>query len=308
MEIFAHIVLKIILPIMILISVGFIANKRLNLDSRTFAKIFIYIFVPAVFFTKIYYATVITMDAWLILAYIMTIQLLMLAISELGARIFSYSRNKRKALGNSLMFFNSGNYGLPLADLVFKGLPTAMTIQVLIMLIQNVTSNTFGVFQASSANSTRWRSIRNMLEMPTLYVLATVTLVKIFSVEVPEQILVPLKYMSDGFIGIALIGLGVQLAEIRLDLKFGDVLFPCCIRLLLSPLLGYLVVLALGIKGVLAQSMVIGVATPTAVNTAILALQYDNEPEYASRIVYFTTLFSPISLSVVIYFATTYLK
>ena len=307
MDIFAHIVLKIILPIMILIAVGFIANKRLNLDSRTFAKIFIYIFVPAIFFTKIYYATVLTKDAWLILAYVMAIQLLMLVISELGARIFSYSRNRRKALGNSLMFFNSGNYGLPLADLVFKGLPNAMTIQVLIMLIQNVTSNTFGVFQASSANATRWKSIRNMLEMPTLYVLATVVVVKVFCIEVPEQILVPLKYISDGFIGIALIGLGVQLAEIKLDFRFGDVLFPCCIRLLLSPLLGYLLVLVLGIKGVLAQSMVIGVATPTAVNTAILALQYDNEPEYASRIVYFTTLLSPISLSAVIYFATTYL-
>jgi predicted permease len=36
--------------------------------------------------------------------------------------------------------------------------------------------------------------------------------------------------------------------------------------------------------------MVSDVATPTAVNTAILALQYDNEPEYASGIVYFTTL------------------
>jgi predicted permease len=45
------------------------------------------------------------------------------------------------------------------------------------------------------------------------------------------------------------------------------------IRLLLSPLLGYLIVVALGVKGTLAQSMVIGVATPTAVNTAILALQ-----------------------------------
>jgi predicted permease len=175
------------------------------------------------------------------------------------------------------------------------------------MLIQNVTSNTFGVFQASSANSSPGKSIRNMLAMPTLYVLAVVLIVKLFSIQVPEQILVPLKYISDGFIGIALIALGVQLAEIKLDLKFGDVLVPCCIRLLLSPLLGYLLVLALGVKGILAQSMVIGVATPTAVNTAILALQYNNESEYASRIVYFTTLFSPLSLSVVIYFATTYL-
>ena len=246
-------------------------------------------------------------DIWFILAYIMAIQLLMLVISVLAARMFAYSRSRSMALGNSLMFFNSGNYVLPLADLVFKGLPNAMTIQVLIMLIQNVTSNTFGVFQASSANSSRRKSIRNVLEMPTLYVLAVVLIVKLFNIQVPEQIMVPLNYIADGFIGIALIALGVQLAEIKLDLKFGDVLLPCCIRLLLSPLLGYLIVLALGVKGVLAQSMVIGVATPTAVNTAILALQYNNEPEYASRIVYFTTLFSPISLSVVIYFATTYL-
>ena len=307
MAIFTHIVLKIMLPIMILIAVGFIANKRLNLDSRTFAKIFIYVFVPAIFFTKIYYASVPLKEAWFILAYIMAMQLLMLVIAALCKRFFSYSRSRSVALGNSLMFFNSGNYGLPLADLVFKGLPNAMTTQVLIMLIQNVTSNTFGVFQISSANSSRRQSLRNMLEMPTLYVLAVVLIVKLFSIEVPEQILVPLKYLSDGFIGIALIALGVQLAEIKLDFRFGDVLLPCCIRLMLSPLLGYLIVLALGVKGILAQSMVIGVATPTAVNTAILALQYNNEPEYASRIVYFTTLFSPISLSVVIYFATAYL-
>lgn len=305
MSILVFIVLKIMLPIMVLIAVGFIANRKLKLDSRTFAKIFIYIFVPAVFFTKIYYASVPLKEIWFILAYVLVIQLVMLAIASFCTHMFAYSRSRGVALGNSLMFFNSGNYGLPLADLVFKGSPGAMTIQVLIMLIQNITSNTFGVFQASSANSSRRQSISNMLEMPTLYVLAVVLSVKLFSIEVPEQIMVPLKYISDGFIGIALIALGVQLAEIKLDFKFGDVMLPCCIRLLLSPLIGYLIVLALGLKGILAQSMVIGVATPTAVNTAILALQYNNEPEYASRIVYFTTLFSPLSLSLVIYFATT---
>ena len=223
MAIFAYIVLKIILPIMILIAVGFLANKRLNLDSRTFAKIFIYIFVPAVFFSKIYYASVVLNDVWFILAYVMAIQLLMLAIALLCTRLFGYTRSRGVALGNSLMFFNSGNFGLPLADLVFKGLPNAMTIQVLIMLIQNVTGNTFGVFRASSANSTRRQSLRNMLELPTLYVLAVVLVVKLFNLEVPEQILVPLKYISDGFIGFALIALGVQLAEITLDFRFSDV-------------------------------------------------------------------------------------
>lgn len=113
MAILTHIVLKIMLPIMILIAVGYIANKRLNLDSRTFARIFIYIFVPAIFFTKIYYASVPLKKVWFILAYVMAIQLLMLVIALLVTRVFAYSRSRGMALGNSLMFFNSGNYGHP---------------------------------------------------------------------------------------------------------------------------------------------------------------------------------------------------
>lgn len=80
-------------------------------------------------------------------------------------------------------------------------------------------------------------------------------------------------------------------------------LFPCCVCWLVSPLLGYLLVLAMDNNGVLAQSMVIGVATPTAVNTAILhSISTMNR-----SMPYFITLLSPVSLTAVIYLATRYL-
>jgi hypothetical protein len=47
-------------------------------------------------------------------------------------------RGRRLAFGNSLMFFNSGNYGLPLVDLAFRGDPVAVTGQLMIILIQNI--------------------------------------------------------------------------------------------------------------------------------------------------------------------------
>ena len=76
---------------------------------------------------------------------------------------------------------------------------------------------------------------------------------------------------------------------------------PCFIRLILSPFLGFLLVLAMGIKGELAQALIIGVSTPSAVNTAILAREFNNEPDYAAKIVFYSTLLSGLSMSLVIY-------
>jgi predicted permease len=74
-----------------------------------------------------------------------------------------------------------------------------------------------------------------------------------------------------------------------------------CIRLLLSPLAGYLLVLALGLKGILAQSLIIGVSTPSAVNTAIIAKEFESEPEFAAKGVLATTVLSTVTIPVVIY-------
>jgi predicted permease len=170
-----------------------------------------------------------------------------------------------------------------------------------VMLIQNISTSTFGVFQVSSGKSGYRQALQNMLVMPSLYVLAVVLLVKGFAIKLPDQLLQPLRYISGGFVGLALITLGVQLAEVKAKFRVHDVFLASLIRLVLSPLLGFLLVRLLGIHGMLAKSLIIGVATPTAVNTAILAREFDNEPEYAAQIVLVSTLFSVVTLSTIIY-------
>ena len=211
---------------------------------------------------------------------------------------------QKKAFSNSLLFFNSGNYGLPLAELVFKGDPLAVSVQVFIMLIQNITGNTFGVFQASTGSSGYRQALRNVLLMPSPYVLAAVLIVKIAKIQVPGLIMTPLQYIANGFIAIALLTLGVQLAGIKFNFNFRDIFVSCFIRLMLSPLIGLLLVTLLGAKGVLAQSLIIGASTPTAVNTAIIAKEFDNEPDYCSQIVFVSTIMSAITISVIIYFVS----
>jgi len=301
MDTFLYIVINIILPIFFLIAVGFIGQTKLKMDIRTFTKLNIYIFVPSVLFLKIYETNVTFEFFSQVLVYIFIIQVVMLLLGQLISKAFGYSRSIKKAFCNSLLFFNSGNYGLPLVELVFNGDPVAVASQVFIMLIQNVTTNTFGVFQASSGNSTTKKALKNILKMPSIYVILLVIAVKTFHITMPELILVPLGYIAKGFIAIALITLGAQLSEMKIKIKLRDILLSSLTRLVLSPLLGFLLVWVMGIRGVLAQALVIGVSTPSAVNTAFIAKEFDNEPEYASQIVFVSTIMSALTISLVIY-------
>jgi predicted permease len=298
---FLYIFTKIILPIFTLVAIGFVAQKKLKMDVRTFTRVNVYIFVPAVMFTKIYASEVGLDFVGIILGFNLCIIGSMFIISELAARIFKYPRGIKKAFGNSLQFYNSGNYGLPLADLAFRGSSVALAGQVFIMLIQNILTNTLGVFQASSGSSSYGKALKNILRMPSLYMLAVVLTVKGAGITIPTSLMVPLDYISNGFIAIALLTLGVQLAEIKVAFRFKDAFLASFIRLVVSPLLGYLFVTLIGIHGVLAQSLIVGVSTPSAVNTAILAREFDNEPEYASQIVLVSTLLSAVTVSTVIY-------
>ncbi len=298
---FLYIFTKIILPIFILVAIGFVAQRKLKMDVRTFTRVNVYIFVPVVMFTKIYTSEVGLDFVGIVVGFNLCIIASMFIISELASRIFKYPRGIKKAFGNSLQFYNSGNYGLPLADLAFKGSSVALAGQVFIMLIQNILTNTLGVFQASSGSSSYGKALKNILRMPSLYMLAVVLTVKGTGISVPENLMVPLDYISNGFIAVALLTLGVQLAEIKVAFRFKDAFLASFIRLVVSPLLGYLFVTLMGIHGVLAQSLIVGVSTPSAVNTAILAREFDNEPGYASQIVLISTLLSAFTVSTVIY-------
>jgi predicted permease len=301
MATFGYILLNILLPIFSLVLIGFVTQKLLRMDSRTFSRLNIYILIPAVLFVKIYEARVSLRFVGQVLFFVITIETLMYVLGAALARFLKYPRGISKAFINSLLFFNSGNYGLPLVELAFNGNPIATASQVFVMLTQNVSTSTFGVFQASSGKSSYRQALQNMMMMPSLYVLAIVLIVKGCAIKVPLQLMMPLQYISGGFVGLALITLGVQLAEVKAKFRVNDVLLASFVRLILSPVLGFFLVWLLGIHGILAKSLIIGVSTPTAVNTAIIAREFDNEPEYAAQMVLVSTLFSAVTLSVIIY-------
>ncbi|MBJ6950237.1 AEC family transporter, partial [Vibrio cholerae] len=72
-------------------------------------------------------------------------------------------------------------------------------------------------------------------------------------------------------------------------------------RLLMGPLVAFAMIYLLNIDGIVAQSLFIASSFPTSRNTSTIAMEYQIEPELHAQIVLFSTLFSIITVTVVIY-------
>jgi hypothetical protein len=297
---------EILLPIIIMITAGFVFQKIFNVDIRTFSKLSIYLLVPVLVFTKLYGIDISGEFFVQVVPFVLLLELAMYVIAVIFSAIFRFNRSIRKAFTNSLVLINTGNYGIPLIDLVFRGNPLADSSQIFIVAIQNITTSTFGVFQASSGNSSRKRALINMIKMPTIYAILLVVLLRALKVTIPGTIMIPLNYITDAFIAFALLALGVQLASVKLGYKIWQVMGVSALKLIVAPLAAFGLTQLLDIQGVLGAALIIGLSTPTAVNTAILAHEFDNEPEFAAQVVFMTTVLCTFTLPIVIYFVRGY--
>src|SRR5690606_16720112 len=104
----------------------------------------------------------------------------------------------------------------------------------------------------------------------------------------------------DGFISVALITLGAQVAKLSFKSLEYRVWLSVILRLVVCPIIGLALIFLFQFDGMMAQALLISTAMPTSINSAIIAQEYDNEPEMAARIVLISTLVSSITVSVVI--------
>ncbi len=299
---FTHILLNISLPIIILIGLGFGLQKIFNLDVRTLVKLNIYLTVPAMVFVKLYTSDLSSAMVLQILPFYIILIVALFLISQLLSVFLSYDRRERKAMGNIFILNNTGNYGIPLIDLTFSGDPIAVSSNIIIIIMQNIISSTFCVYQASAGKSSTKQALLNVIKIPSIYAIALAVLFKSFNVTVPSTIAIPLDYITNMFVAFALVTLGAKLAEVKAFRNIKKVVLITAVKMLLAPVLAFGIVKLLGIEGVLAQALIIGISTPVAVNAAIIAKEFDNKPDFTAQIVFATTIFCTFTLPFVIFF------
>src|SRR5699024_5484840 len=236
-----------------------------------------------------------------VLLFMLLFVLILYILGFIAAKILKLDKLKRVTFTNSVIFFNSGNFGVPVNDLVFRSDPFAMSIQVIILMFQNILLFSYGVFSLQSLDGSKIKALLAYFKMPVMYAMLLGIIFNWYDVAVADLVMVPVTYLADGMIALALLLLGMQVAEKELTKGLGTVYDSLIIRLIAGPLIVLGIIYLFGMSGVLAQALFIASAMPTSVNSAVIAQEYNNHPDYAAQIVLFSTLFSAITVSIVIY-------
>jgi hypothetical protein len=109
--------------------------------------------------------------------------------------------------------------------------------------------------------------------------------------------------MKNSLVATALITLGVQLSKTKIEFRDMKVYLTVVVRLVVGPILALALIAVFGFTGIIAQVLFIISALPPAVNTALIAVEFENHANFATQTVVVATLFSAITLTFTIYFA-----
>lgn len=304
MSIFLNILSNNILPIFIIICLGYGLNKKFDFDINTLSKINFYLYVPSFTFYNLY-KTQISMELINVLLFGFTLFAINFIVGYMITKAARLDRGMTAAVQNSLMFYNSGNIGIPLITLVFSDTPyleLALACQVMILVVQNLTTNTVGFINAGRANVSLKEAVARVFKMPTIYVIPLVFIFKALPIDLTATFIWPtLTYIRNGLISIALFSLGVQLSKSKLSVKSPMVYVAVIFRLLGGPAIAALLIHIFKFEGVIAQTVFISSAVPTALNTALIAVECNNHEDFAAQVVMLSTILSAVTMTGVIY-------
>jgi predicted permease len=295
-----RIFVEVLLPILAMIGVGWLLDRRTRLEISTLVKLNLYLFVPAFIFHQVVSSQLDSALVAQIVLFTVCIVLGMGALSLLAGRLLRYSRAETRALQLATMFYNSGNYGVPLMTLAYPG--PGPLLQVFIVLTQNISTFTLGLFLAASAERRGWRAVLPMLRQVSLWAVACAILVRTFDVPVQSWrwFWVPLDYFHAALVGVALVTLGAQLSHTTAHPHFARLSCALLLRLIGGPLLAAALVPLFGFRGETAAIMILSSSFPTAVNTALIAHEFNADAAFAASAVFYSTLLSMVTVTVLI--------
>ena len=295
---------QIVAPILILLVLGAILQRKFHFNLKALSQLITYCFMPAAVFVNLYETKIELGVFGQVVIFIVLFIGSQMILSHFLAKWLGLNRQEGAVFKNSVVLINSGNYGIPVAQMIFATQPIGVAIQVLLVIFQNMTTYTYGLYNLISSTKSGLAIIKDFMKMPIIYALILGATFNAFKIPIPTTVQIPLDYVAGGFVAVALITLGAQLSQIEMRSMFNKMIYVSCVtRLLVGPAVALVIIYALGIDGVVAQSLLIASSFPTSRNSSSLALEYDVESDTAAQTVLFSTVISCLTVTVIIYIA-----
>jgi hypothetical protein len=288
---------NVVTPVFALILTAYLLGGRLGIQSRSLSRTSYYLLVPAFVFNVL---SQINIDAVIAFRMMIGIVLVYMATGLLGwalARGMGRSKEIATAFLMTCIFGNVGNYGLALTKFCLG--PDAMESATIYMLTTNTFSFFCCVLIAGWLKGGGTGAVKDLIKTPGITIVPLALVFPLSGIE-PSIMLVRIAgLLGDAMIPVLLLALGLQLKEAG-KLKFGsDVFLVSLIRLIAGPAIAFVVIPLVGLSGIDASVGILQSAMPSAVLTAIIAMENDIVPAFVTSVICVSTLLSLISLTIV---------
>ena len=298
---------EVILPIVVIAAIGYMLEGAFSLDARTLNRISLYGLSPCLLFVTLLRTQVNGGEALRLSLLMLLVIITMCVCAYVVARLMKLTVRERSGFMLASTFMNSGNYGLPASRFAFG--EVGFQYAVIGYLIQTFLSQTLAVYVASSGSGNRRAALLQVLRMPMLYAAGLALVLRLLGVGLDESngviavgLYRGLRLVADATLPFFLLILGMQLRRRKPLGSLGPLGTATTLRLVASIPIAFGVAYFLGLSDVALRVGIMQAAMPTAVNTTILALEFDTWPHFVSNVVVSTTIMSLLTLTILLVF------
>ena len=287
-----------IVPILIVIGMGYVFARRTRPELRTLSRVTFYILSPCLVFVSLVESNIADGEIAQIALSVVAITLVMGLLALIAARSLRLTPRQISGFVLAVMFVNAGNYGLGVNRLAFG--PEVESRAVIYFVTSSVLVYTGGVLIARGFAG-GWRgAVKQLLELPHIYALGAALIVRVMHWTVPQPVLEALRFPAQAAIPLMLILLGAQLANATVGQYWRPAVVGSGLSLIIAPLVAFGVANLFNLGLLTRQAVVLEASMPAAVVNTLIATEFDAEPQLVTSTVMLSTLISPITLTVII--------
>lgn len=297
-DVFFSILTTALMPVLVIVGFGYGLQRWRPMESATLVTLNLYFFVPVYLFIRVLESTLKWSDILLVgVAVLLPLVVLGLVMQRLLSRA-SVSRETLAALLVGGLFSNCGNFGVPVAEIAFG--PRGGEVQAIIVLFANFSIFSIAYMILAMGKGANASTILNYFRLPYFYCLVAALLIRDLGIKpyVPEWMLGCVRTIAAGLVPIALVTLGAQLARRARWPDWPRLSGALVLKLLLLPLASLLLVYMMGLWPWPGVAIVLAATAPAAINPLLLAMQLDGDVDTLSDCVFWSTLFSAVTVAV----------
>ena len=295
-----------ILPIFLIIVLAFIYQKIFRPDIKLLANLALALFAPILVFDSMTRHDVSFADLGIPFVFMILLTGLLIAVGMLLSSLMRLDLRERNSLILGVSMINVGNFGLPLVYLTFGAEATALS--VIYFVIFNIPLCTLAIYLSSDKTNPR-DILFDVLRIPIFHAFLLALVFTWLKIPVPSGVQQGLQLISAGAIPLLIFILGLQLSAISLSfirekiLRLAAIVATATlIRLIVSPVIALGILFLFQVQGLERSVAILQTSAPSALLPLMYAIRFNKSPELLAAIILFTTLFSGISLPLIIQF------